>query len=74
LQITREMPPTFLAQGEDDGVRVETSIFSYAALRKASVPAEMHRYPVGDGYGPAPPANSSPPGPSVPKTGSAPPA
>ena len=52
LTITKSTPPTFLVQAEDDGVRVETSLFYYAALRTAGVPAEMHLYPVGGhGYG-----------------------
>jgi acetyl esterase/lipase len=52
LTIGKDTPPTFLVQAEDDGVRVETSLFYYAALRKAKVPAEMHLYPVGGhGYG-----------------------
>ena len=52
LKIAKDTPPTFLVQAEDDGVRVETSIFYYAALRKAGVPAEMHLYPIGGhGYG-----------------------
>lgn len=52
LKIAADTPPTFLVQTEDDGVRVENSIFYYAALRKAKVPAEMHLYPAGGhGYG-----------------------
>jgi acetyl esterase/lipase len=52
LKVSKETPPTFLAQTEDDGVRVETSLFYYAALRNARVPAEMHLYPSGGhGYG-----------------------
>lgn len=52
LKITRETPPAFLVQAEDDGVRVENSLFYYAALRNAKVPAEMHLYPAGGhGYG-----------------------
>jgi len=52
LAITGVTPPTFLVQTEDDGVRVENSLFYYAALRKARVPAEMHIYPAGGhGYG-----------------------
>ena len=52
LKIAADTPPTFLVQTEDDGVRVENSIFYYAALRKAKVPAEMHLYPSGGhGYG-----------------------
>jgi acetyl esterase/lipase len=52
LKIAADTPPTFLVQTEDDGVRVENSLFYYAALRKAKVAAEMHIYPVGGhGYG-----------------------
>jgi acetyl esterase/lipase len=52
LTIGDNTPPTFLVQTEDDGVRVETSLFYYAALRKARVPAEMHLYAAGGhGYG-----------------------
>jgi acetyl esterase/lipase len=52
LKITPETPPTFLVQAEDDGVRVETSVFYYLALKKAKVPVEMHLYPTGGhGYG-----------------------
>ncbi len=58
LKLTAETPPTFLVQAEDDGVRVENSLFYYAALRKAKVPAEMHLYPAGGhGYGLRPSAN-----------------
>jgi acetyl esterase/lipase len=58
LKITAETPPTFLVQAEDDGVRVETSLFYYAALKNARVPAEMHLYPKGGhGYGLRPSAN-----------------
>ncbi|HLK69601.1 MAG TPA: alpha/beta hydrolase [Bryobacteraceae bacterium] len=58
LRITDQTPPTFLVQAEDDGVRVETSLFYYAALRNAKVPAEMHLYPAGGhGYGLRPSAN-----------------
>jgi acetyl esterase/lipase len=52
LAITGNTPPTFFAQTEDDPVRVETSLFYYAALKNAKVPAEMHLYPSGGhGYG-----------------------
>ncbi|MFA5264962.1 MAG: alpha/beta hydrolase [Opitutaceae bacterium] len=43
-------PPTFLVQAEDDGVLVECSLFYYAALKGAKVPAEMHVYAEG-GHG-----------------------
>ena len=50
--VTAATPPTFLAQAEDDPVRVENSLFYYQALLKAKAPVEMHLYPVGGhGYG-----------------------
>lgn len=52
LTITRETPPTFLVQTEDDGVRVENSLFYYLALKQAHVPAELHLFAQGGhGYG-----------------------
>ncbi|HZP67745.1 MAG TPA: alpha/beta hydrolase, partial [Rudaea sp.] len=43
VPVTRETPPTFLVQAEDDPVdAVEESLVYYAALKKAGVPAEMH--------------------------------
>jgi acetyl esterase/lipase len=43
--ITRQTPPTFLLQNENDQVdRVEDSLSYYAALQKAGVPVEMHLY------------------------------
>ena len=45
-------PPTFIAMTEDDGVRAETALFYYLALKQAKVPAELHLYPKGGhGYG-----------------------
>lgn len=59
LKISAATPPTFLVQAEDDGVRVETSLFYYEALRTAKVPAEMHLYPKGGhGYGLRPSVNN----------------
>jgi acetyl esterase/lipase len=52
IKVMSDTPPTFLAQTEDDGVRVECSLFYYLALKNAKVPAEMHLYPDGGhGYG-----------------------
>ena len=52
MRVSAQTPPTFLAQTEDDGVRVETSLFYYLALKNAKVPAELHIYPNGGhGYG-----------------------
>ncbi|MGV3754686.1 MAG: alpha/beta hydrolase [Verrucomicrobiota bacterium] len=52
LPVSAKTPPTFLAMTEDDGVRVESALFYYLALKNAKVPAEMHLYPTGGhGYG-----------------------
>ncbi len=52
LKVTSKTPPTFLVQAEDDGVRVENSLFYFLALKNAKVPAEMHLYAAGGhGYG-----------------------
>lgn len=52
MKITKNTPPTFLVQTEDDGIRVENSLFYYLALKQAKVPAEMHLYATGGhGYG-----------------------
>jgi acetyl esterase/lipase len=46
--ITRQTPPTFLLQNEDDNVdRVEDSLSYYAGLKKIGVPVEMHLYAQG---------------------------
>lgn len=45
---TKQTPPTFILQAQDDPVdRVEHSLVYYAALRKAKVPVEMHLYAEG---------------------------
>jgi len=48
LRITRQIPPTFLLQNEDDHVdNVNDSLAYYIALKKADVPVEMHLYAQG---------------------------
>lgn len=48
IPVTRNTPPTFLAQAENDPVdNVNNSLVYYAALRKAGVLVEMHLYPEG---------------------------
>jgi acetyl esterase/lipase len=48
IPVTRETPPTFLLQNEDDHVDgVKQSLVYYIALMKAGVPVEMHLYPHG---------------------------
>jgi len=51
LPVTRQTPPTFLLQAEDDPIdTVQNSLVYYAALKKAGVPVEMHLYAHG-GHG-----------------------
>ena len=46
--ITRQTPPTFLLQNEDDHVdNVNDSLVYYLALKSAGVPVEMHLYAQG---------------------------
>lgn len=52
VPVSEKTPPTFIAMTQDDGVRVESAIFYYLALKNAKVPAEMHLFPTGGhGYG-----------------------
>ena len=47
-----EVPPTFIAQTQDDAVQVENAVTWFMALRRAQVPCEMHIWPEGGhGYG-----------------------
>jgi acetyl esterase/lipase len=49
LRITKDTPPTFLLQAEDDHIdSVYDSLSYYIALKKAGVPAEMHLYAQGN--------------------------
>ena len=58
IRVSKETPPTFLAQSNDDGVGPENSAVLYLALKKAGVPAELHIYAVGGhGYGLRPSKN-----------------
>jgi acetyl esterase/lipase len=48
IAVTRQTPPTFLLQAEDDHVdNVNDSLAYYIALKKAGVSAEMHLYAQG---------------------------
>jgi len=48
IHVTRQTPPTFLLQNEDDHVdSVYDSLAYYIALQKGGVPAEMHVYAEG---------------------------
>jgi acetyl esterase/lipase len=51
IPVSKQTPPTFLLQAEDDPIdTVKNSLVYYAALRKAGVPVEMHLYAHG-GHG-----------------------
>jgi acetyl esterase/lipase len=48
IRVTKETPPTFLAQAENDPVdSVNNSLVYFVALKKAGVPVEMHLYAQG---------------------------
>lgn len=48
VPVTKDTPPTFLLQAEDDHVdSVDDSLSYYVALKKAGVPVEMHLYATG---------------------------
>ncbi len=48
IHVTRNTPPTFLLQAENDNVdSVNHSLVYYIALKKAGVPAEMHLFAQG---------------------------
>lgn len=45
VPVTRQTPPTFLVQAEDDNVDgVQQALVYYIALKRAGVPVEMHLY------------------------------
>lgn len=48
IRVTRQTPPTFLLQAEDDHIdNVNDSLAYYIALKNAGVPVEMHLYAEG---------------------------
>jgi len=48
IPVTKQTPPTFLLQAEDDHIdNVDDSLAYYLALKKAGVPVEMHLYAQG---------------------------
>jgi acetyl esterase/lipase len=52
VPVTKETPPTFLVQAEDDPVHVENAVVYFMALKKEGVTAELHVYSNGGhGYG-----------------------
>lgn len=49
---TKDTPPTFIVQAEDDPVHVENAVVYFMQLKKAGVPAELHVFTKGGhGYG-----------------------
>ena len=51
VPVTKETPPMFLLQAEDDPIdTVKNSLVYYYALKNAGVPVEMHLYAQG-GHG-----------------------
>lgn len=50
LHVTKDTPPTFLIHAFDDFVSIENSLSYVKALKKVSVPAELHLYDRG-GHG-----------------------
>lgn len=60
IRVSKETPPTFLAQANDDKVGPENSAVLYLALKKAGVSAEMHISTTGShGFGLRPSKDSS---------------
>jgi acetyl esterase/lipase len=52
IPVTKDTPPTFLVQAEDDPVHVENATAYFLALKSVGVPAELHLYAKGGhGYG-----------------------
>jgi dipeptidyl aminopeptidase/acylaminoacyl peptidase len=52
VRVSKETPPTFLAQSNDDGVGPENSAVLYLALKRAGVSTELHIFATGGhGYG-----------------------
>lgn len=48
IRVTRDTPPTFLVQAENDNVdNVNQSLSYYVALKNAGVPVELHLYAQG---------------------------
>ena len=50
IRVGSDTPPTFLAVASDDKGSIESTVLYYLALRRASVPAELHVYETG-GHG-----------------------
>ncbi|MCF7976345.1 MAG: alpha/beta hydrolase [Phycisphaerae bacterium] len=52
IPVTRDTPPAFIVQTQDDKALVPSSLAYYKGLSQAGVPAELHLFPTGGhGYG-----------------------
>ena len=52
IPVTKNTPPTFLVQAENDTAHVENAVVYFLALKNAGVPTELHVYAKGGhGYG-----------------------
>jgi acetyl esterase/lipase len=52
IKVTKETPPAFIVQTQDDPVKAENAYTYALALKNAKVPAELHVYANGGhGYG-----------------------
>ncbi len=59
INVTKETPPAFIVQTEDDPIKVENAYTYALALKNAKVPAELHVYATGGhGYGLRPTAQT----------------
>jgi acetyl esterase/lipase len=60
IRVSKETPPTFIAQANDDRVGPENSALLYLALKRVGVPTELHIYAAGGhGFGLRPSKNPS---------------
>jgi acetyl esterase/lipase len=58
IRVRKECPPMFFVHAGDDRVKPENSIFTYLALKRAGVPAELHVFASGGhGFGLRPSSN-----------------
>lgn len=52
IHVTKDVPPSFILQAENDPVHVENAVTYFQELKEAGVPAELHIYAQGGhGYG-----------------------
>lgn len=52
VAVSKETPPAFIVQTQDDKHYIDSSLAYYIALKSADVPAELHLFPEGGhGYG-----------------------